>query len=119
MQYKLIINGVDFAPWLAANVVQGTAYRNARSVVTRDGRLHKTEREKRTISVPLITLSDSMLHSVMTALTPRLASVTYTDRDTGANRTAQFYINNPTATAKRVLGSTTWYEGVSFTLEER
>lgn len=120
MQQKLQINGVDFAMYINESGVSfGTIPRVSRSIITLDGREIRKEIEKRSISVELYDwISDRNLAPLIDALKTTPASVIYTDRD-GTEKAGTFYVSGLTATAKKVIGETTHYEGVSFQLEER
>ena len=59
MEAKLIINSVDFSPWVAENGIKyGEVYRNSRSVVTLDGTLYQTQVTKHSLDVALVELRD-------------------------------------------------------------
>ena len=119
MEAILIINGVDFTPWLLAGGLQQTEVpRLQRSVVTLDGVSHRQEVVKRGISAALVELRDTTWHRLLAALQTRPASVRYIDGVYG-DTTRLFYVSGPTAAARTVRGGHTYFQGASFTLEEK
>lgn len=119
MEAKLIINGIDFTPWLLAGGLQQTeVVRLARSVVTLDGVSHRQEVVKRGISVSLVELRDSTWYRLRAALQARPAVVRYID-DRWGDTTRLFYVSGPAAAAKTVRGGHTYFQGATFTLEEK
>lgn len=119
MEAKLIINGTDFTPWLLAGGLQQTeVLRLSRSVVTLDGVSHRQEVVKRGISVSLVELRDATWYRMVDALRTRPAAVRYID-DRYGDTTRLFYVGSPTASAKTVRGGHTYFQGGSFTLEEK
>ena len=119
MKAKLIINGLDISRVIRENgLKQSEIQRLGRSVITLDGTLYQTQTVKRRLDVGLVNLRDDGWYAVEQALATRPASVTYLDDSLG-ERTALFYVVSPTAAAKTVRGSHTWFGGISFALEER
>ena len=119
MQVKLIVNGFDFTPWLKQGGLQQTeVIRQGRSVTTLDGTLHKAEVIKRGISAQLVEVRDETWYRMKQALRIRPATVEYIDDDFG-ERTARFWVSDPSNTAKTVRGGITWFSGGGFTLEEQ
>lgn len=119
MEAKLIINGTDFSPWLLEGGLQQTeVVRLGRSVVTLDGTAHRQETVRRGLSVSLVELRDGTWYRLLDALQIRPAAVRYIDDRLG-DTTKLFYVSAPTAAAKTVRGGHTYFQGASFTLEER
>lgn len=119
MEAILIINGVDFTPWLLAGGLQQTEIpRLQRSVITLDGVSHRQEVIKRGIAVSLVELRDGTWYRLRSALQTRPATVRYID-DVYGDTARLFYVSGPTAAAKTVRGGHTYFQGVSFSLEER
>lgn len=119
MEAKLIINNVDFSPWIIEGGLQHSkTYRQARDVVTLDGTLYRAQVVKRTIGVSLVEMRGTTLATLKAALV-NPATVQFTDPDTGNLLTAVFYVSDPSEEAKTVTGGNTYYSGASFTLEER
>lgn len=119
MEAKLIINNVDFSPWIVEGGLQyAKTYRQARDVVTLDGTLYRAQVIKRSIGVSLVELRGTTLATLKAALTSP-ATVQFTDPDTETLLTAVFYVSDPSEEAKTVVGGNTYYSGVSFNLEER
>lgn len=119
MEAKLIINGTDFSPWLlAGGLQQEEVERLGRSVVTLDGVSHRQSTIKRMISASLVELRDTTWYRLLSALQTRPAAVRYIDDHLG-DTTRLFYISGPTAAAKTVRGGHTYFQGASFTLEEK
>lgn len=120
MQAQLIINGVNFHLWAEeGGIQQSQIYRQSREIVTLNGVSYRSNIVKREIGFSAVEISDSTLQTLMAALTPNPASVTYTDMKTGGNVTSTFYVTGVSVGAKIVTGGHTYYEGFSFSLEER
>lgn len=118
MQAKLIINGVDFAPFIVeGGIVQTDVERQGVQVVTLDGTLWSRVKRARGIRVSLRTLRDSFYHKASAALRPAQVSVTYTDRDTGKDVTGLFYVRERTAGIREVRGGNTYWNNAGFYLE--
>lgn len=119
MEAILIINGVDFSPWLlAGGLRQSETSRLSRSVVTMDGVLHLHEVVKRSIAVSLVELRDDTWYRLRAALQTRPALVRCIDDGIG-DSTRLFYAYGITTSAKTVRGGHTYFQGASFTLEEK
>lgn len=118
MQAKLIINGVDFTPFIVeGGIVQTDVERQLVQVVTLDGHLWRRSKRFRGIQVSLRTLRDEYYKKAAAALNTDQASVTYTDRDTGENVTRTFYIMERRAGIKEVRGGNTYWHNAGFYLE--
>lgn len=118
MEAKLIINSVDFSPWVAENGIKyGEVYRNSRSVVTLDGTLYQTQVTKHSLDVALVELRDGTMAALKAAMTSP-ASVQFTT-PAGESLTRTCYLTGQTEGAKTVRGGNTYYSGVSFTVEEK
>lgn len=119
MRAILIINNVDFTPWLRAGGLQQTEIvRRGRSVVALDGTEYRSEILKRGISVSLVELRDVTWYRLQDALKTRPATVRYIDDRLGET-VRQFYVGGPTAAAKTVRGGHTYFSGGAFSLEEK
>lgn len=119
MQAILIINGVDFTPYLrSSGLQQMEVSRQGRRVVDLDGTAYQAEIIKRGISVGLVDLRDTAWYKLIAALRDRPATVRYID-DRMGDCTKLFYITGPTAAAKTVRGGHTWFTGGTFELEEK
>ena len=119
MEANLINNGVDYTPWLLAGGLQQTEVpRLSRDVVTLDGVSHRQEVIKRGIAASLVELRDATWYRLLAALQTRPATVRYID-DALGDTTRLFYVSGPTAAAKTVRGGHTYFQGASFTLEEK
>ena len=69
MRAILIINGVDFTPWLRSGGLQQTEIaRQGRSVVALDGTAYRSEIIKRGLSVGLIDMKDTAWRRMLEAL---------------------------------------------------
>ena len=118
MQAKLIINGVDFTPFIVeGGIVQTDVERQVVEVVTLAGTLRRQSKRARGIRVSLRTLRDEYYKTAAAALNANQVSVTYTDRDTGTDKTGVFYIRERTAAVKRVTGGNTYWQNAGFYLE--
>lgn len=119
MEAKLIINGVDFAPWCkSGGIQQQYAVRRSREVVSTDGTIFRKEIKKRQLTVSLVKLRDNTAQRLLAGLRPSPATVTYTDAEYG-NLVKQFLISPPQETAETVTGGNTYWTGISFTMEEQ
>lgn len=119
MRAKLIINGVDFTPWvLEEGLEQYEILRQERSVVTLDGVDYRSSAVKRGMSVSLTRMKDDTWHRLLGALRTRPVRVEYVD-DLHGEMQKLFYVSGPTATTRAVRGNTTYYGGGSFSLEEK
>lgn len=120
MQAKLTINGVDFTPFIVeGGIVQTDVERQAVRVVALDGTLWLRNKEARGIRVSLRKLRDSFYHQCSEVLMNTQVTVTYTDRDTGQDETAVFYVLERTAGIKNVVGGNTYWHNASFYLEAK
>ena len=118
MEYTMIINGVDFSPYLKQNgVTQYEITRNTKSITTMDGTLYRSAVRKVGLRVPLVGVRDATLARLQAALTSP-AAVTYTDKVSGVTEKT-FHVSAPTATAAKVEGGNTWWSAISFTMEEQ
>lgn len=119
MQAILMINGVDFTPYLRSDGLQQTeVIRQGRSVVDLDGTVYRTEIIKRGISAGLVELRDATWYRLVSALKQRPAEVRYIDDQLGET-VRQFYVTGPVAGAKTVRGGHTYFSGGAFELEEK
>ena len=123
MRAQLVINGVDFADWLAEDGIQYSSVdRLRRSVVTLDGTEHRAMINKLKMDVTLMDLPGDELAKVEAAFSypnPNPALVNYTDKSGISHTGAPFYSSGVTAGARRVIGNTTYWSGITFSLEER
>lgn len=119
MEAILIINGVDFTPYLCSGGLQQTeVIRQGRSLVDLNGTAHRTEIVKRGISVGLVEVRDATWYQLVGALQVRPATVRYIDDRLG-EVVKRFYITDPAASAKTVRGGHTYFSGGAFKLEEK
>lgn len=119
MGATLIINGMDFSPYLRSRGLQQTEIsRQGRSVVALDGTEYRSETIKRGLSVGLIDMKDTEWSRMLEALCDRPVQVRYMD-DRMGDVTKSFYVIGPTAAAKTVRGGHTYFTGGSFELEEK
>lgn len=120
MRFRLIINGVDFSPYIAAGgITAKKIVRQQRNIVTMDGTLHQKRIVKEGWSVRLITLRDttmSRLSEALAAADP--AAVEYVDSE-GKQSSGNFYVTGPQYAVRNVVSGTTYYSGVNFELEAK
>lgn len=118
MRAKLVINGVDFSPWVKeGGLFQREIARQSRSVVTLNGTEYRSEIIKRGIDVTLTKMRDDTWRRLLGALKKRPATITYIDDRLGET-TRRFYVSAPSAAAEKVFGTVTSLNGAAFTLEE-
>ncbi len=119
----LTVNGVDLTPyiafkglkwqrndvdgWEAGRAMDGTMYRQRISSKVR-------------LDISCHPLKTSETSVVLSAIKPEYVTVTYTDPELGANRTATFYSNNNPASflIRKPNGDEYWSE-ITFPLVER
>lgn len=119
MQAILVVNGVDFTPWLRSGGLQQTEIvRQGRTVVDLNGTAYRSEIVKRGISVGLVELRDGTWYRLAEALRENPAVVRYIDDRLG-EVVKLFYVTSPTAEAKTVQGGHTYFSGGTFVLEEK
>lgn len=119
MEAKLVINGVDFAPWCkSGGIQQQYAVRRSREVVATDGTVYRKEIKKRQLTVSLVEMRDATAKELLAALRASPGRVTYTDAEYG-EQVKLFLISSPQETAKTVTGGNTYWSGISFTMEEK
>ena len=119
MQIKLVINGVDFSPWVAEDgLAFGETYRQSRDVVVRDGTLYRAQISKMTLGVSLVELRDNTLALLVSALKSANPATVQTTRE-GLDITRRCYYSDISYSAKVVTGGNTYYSGSGFVLEEK
>lgn len=118
MQYKQIINGVDFAPYIREDgVQQNDVLRNDRRIITLDGTLHMSAITKRRLSIRLREMRDETMRRLFSALGSP-ATVEYTDFEKGDVKKI-FYVTSKSIGVRTVKGGNTYWRNASFTLEEK
>lgn len=118
-QATLSQGNTDFSSYVALDgIEQGYTERAVASVVTLDGVLHKSSIKKRTLSVKLRDMLDTDLATLFYGK-GQMESWTYLDANTGASRTAYFYLTGPVVRQTVARQGKTFCTGISFTLEER
>lgn len=121
MRIPLTINGVDFTSWIAEDGLSfSTIERIRKSITVLSGTEYRATIEKTKIDVNLLDLPDKEFAKAINALKINYpAIVTYGDKDNRIRSSIRFYASSPTAKAKKVVGNTTYWSGISFTLEEK
>ncbi len=118
MEVRLIINDVDFSPYIASGgIKEGEILRVNRSVVTLDGTEYRTSVRKSRLSVSLVELRDNTRSRLLSALTS--PATVYYNGGTGGESVRTFYISDFSSEAKTVRGGHTYWSGMAFTLEEK
>ena len=120
MRAVLEINGFDIIPYVAEDGIEySTVKRASRSVVTLDGRDHRTAIKKNSLNVTLLSMSDDQFAFIVDAIDrAEPAIVNYTDKRGGLHTGIEFYVEPPTATAKQTISSITYLSGISLSMEE-
>lgn len=119
-QATLSRGNTDFSSYVALDgIEQGYTERAVASVVTLDGVLYKSAIKKRTLAVKLRDMLDTDLATLFYEGTGQAESWTYLDANTGASRTAYFYLTGPVVKQTVARQGKTFCTGISFTLEER
>ena len=121
MRVQLIVNGFDMGPYIQSDgLTESPIERIKKSVVVMDGTEYRTTIEKIKIDVKLLDMPDNELRPIENAIALHYpAIVTYTSKKGRTYSSVPFYPTTPTANAKKVLGDTTYWSGISFTLEEK
>lgn len=121
MRTQLIVNGFDMGPYIKSEgLTISPIERIRKSVVVLDGTDHRTIIEKVKIDIELLDMPDNELTLVVNAIALHSpAIVTYTDKNGRTYSSVPFYATTPTVKAKRVLGNSTYWSGISFALEEK
>lgn len=119
MEANVIINNVDFSPWIAeGGITYKEIYRQGRDIVALDGTLYRSQIKKRGMDISLVELRDNTLAILKQALVTSPATVTFR-WSTGESLTRTMYISDQSEEAKTVRGGNTYYSGISFSLEEK
>lgn len=121
MRVQLIVNGFDLTPYIPEEgIIQSPIERVRKSVVVMDGTEYRTMIEKTKLDVNLLDMPDNEFTPIVAAVGSRYpAIVTYTNKNGRTYSSVSFYQTTPTAKAKKVIGDTTYWSGISFTLEEK
>lgn len=121
MRIPLTINGVDFTQWIAEDgIAISPIERIRKSVVVLSGTEHRTTIEKDKIDVILLDLPDDEYKKAVNAIKASYpAVVTYGNQAGQIRSSVLFYPTSPSAKAKKVVGNTTYWSGISFSLEEK
>lgn len=118
MQVYMITNGLDISALIKEDgITQSEFTRKSTQVVTLAGYLEEDEIVKRRIAVKLMEMRDTKWYELCAALKVRPVTVQYIDDKIGKT-TKVFYVRNPSATARVVIGGNTYFSGGTFTLEE-
>lgn len=116
---KLIINGVDFIPFLReGGVEQYPIVRQQVQVVYLGGKLVSRSLEKRGMNLSLLKLRDVHKDTVLGALSAASpAVVEYTDQSLG-DRESRFYVRDVKSAVHHIEGGNTYWNNITATLEE-
>lgn len=92
----------------------------AESGRTDDGRMHKNRvTQKRKISVGFNGITDTVAHTILSAINPEYINVTYYDPLLGTRTTKVFYVGDRSAPVKIWFTGKHIYETLTFDLIER
>lgn len=119
---SLTINNVSFNDWIIENGIRySVAERVVKTVVTMDGTKHERKVLKDILEVELFDMPDSELYLVESALSSaNPALVSYTTKAGVSRSSVPFYVTSRISpTAKKVIGNSTYFTGLSFTIEEK
>lgn len=121
MRVVLTINDVDFTKWIAENGIRYSSIeRLERSVITLDGTKHKKVIEKNKLDITMFDIPDEELAEIEDALAHvNPAMVDFTDKRGILHTGVLFYTSAPEATAQQVIGNTTYFGNVTFSIEEK
>lgn len=119
---SLTINNVSFNDWIKENGIRySVAERVVKTIVTMDGTKHERKILKDILEVDLFDMPDSELYLVESALSSASpALVSYTTKSGLSRSSVPFYVTSSISpTAKTVIGNSTYFTGLSFTIEEK
>lgn len=122
MKMKLVINGVDFVPFIAK---QGVKWQRGdidapNSGRTMDGQMQRGRvATKIRLDITCRPLTDVETKTVLNAIYPEYVSVDYYDPMYGLRSGVTMYSNNNPASFLMVKPDADWWEGITFPLIER
>ena len=121
MRASLVINGTEFGHYIPEDGLSfSTDRRNERTVVTLDGTKWMTYKEKINISATLLDMPDDIYKTLMTAIKmANPASISVSNFDTGETATGYYYITDHPYTVNQSIGTLTYLNSLSLTLEEK
>lgn len=122
MKMKLVINGVDFMPFIAKQGVkwQRSDIDASNSGRTMDGVMHRgrvTTKIRLDITCRPLTATEAM--TVLNAILPEYVSVDYYDPMYGERYSVSMYSNNNPASFLIEKPEDDWWSGITFPLIER
>lgn len=122
MKMKLVINGVDFMPFIAKQGVkwQRSDIDASNSGRTMDGVMHRgrvTTKIRLDITCRPLTATEAMI--VLNAILPEYVSVDYYDPMYGERYSVSMYSNNNPASFLMEKPEDDWWSGITFPLIEK
>lgn len=122
MKMKLVINGVDFVPFIAKQGVkwQRSDIDASNSGRTMDGVMHRgrvTTKIRLDITCRPLTATEAM--TVLNAILPEYVSVDYYDPMYGERYSVSMYSNNNPASFLIEKPEDDWWSGITFPLIEQ
>lgn len=120
MRFQLTVNGLDISSYIKEGGVDiSYVTRNERNVVTMDGVRHYAAREKLRMSVSLLdNMFDSDYNDVAEVLKTSPAAISYTDFDSEATISGNFYVFDRKHRPFRSFAGITLINDGGFVLEE-
>lgn len=122
MKMKLVINGVDFMPFIAKQGVkwQRSDIDAANSGRTMDGVMHRGRvTTKIRLDITCRPLTDTETMIVLNTILPEYVSVDYYDPMYGVRYGVSMYSNNTPASFLIENPENDWWSGITFPLIER
>lgn len=122
MKMKLVVNGIDFVPFIAK---QGVKWQRGdidapNSGRTMDGQMQRGRvATKIRLDITCRPLTDAEAKIVLNAIYPEYVSVDYYDPMFGYRSGVTMYSNNNPASFLMVKPDADWWDGITFPLIER
>ena len=121
MRASLVINGTEFGDYIEEDGLDFSIdKRNERTIITLDGTKWMTYKEKINVSAKLLDMPDDVYKTLMTTIKiANPANVSISNFDTGETATGYYYITDHPYTVNQSIGTLTYLNSLSLTLEEK
>ena len=122
MKMKLVVNGIDFVPFIAK---QGVKWQRGDIEAPNAGRTMDGQMQRGRVTTKIrldITcrpLTDAEARTVLNAIYPEFVTVDYYDPMFGYRSGVTMYSNNNPASFLMMKPDTDWWDGITFPLIER
>lgn len=120
MRYKLLINGVDIGEAVKADGVScSSVSRVSKSITTMDGTLYSREKNKVSMNVSLLDMSDDQLWEYVSNFGTNPATIEFVDFLKHRTVVGVGYVKQPQYSVKKTIGTLTYLTNISLTIEMR